>query len=126
MRLCLLTVLIAAATCHAQTATPNSAAASESAAATSTAPEPSAIESKSKEAVEEKEFTPPLGFKARKVDGVTMYCKKTQVTGTRFPKQLCLDEAGLKQYESNSEAVQRDVAASTRVCGGPGAVCGGN
>ena len=99
----------AAATPAAAAATPAAAAATPAAAAA--APTDA-----------EKPFKPPAGYKANVDNGQTMYCKKVTVTGSRFPKDLCMTEAQLRDLEATNESMRQNKDQSSRVCVG---VCGG-
>ncbi len=58
----------------------------------------------------EEEFEPPGGYKKKTVKGETRYCKKENVTGTRFPKTYCFTQEQLERQMLNNEEVRRDVA----------------
>jgi hypothetical protein len=45
----------------------------------------------------EKEFTPPPGFRPRKRGGFTVYCRREEPKGTRFPAEVCYDEQGIRE-----------------------------
>jgi hypothetical protein len=70
------------------------------------------------------DFEPPPGFKARFGNGETIYCRKTVVLGSRFPKEMCLTEAQLKDFEANNDSMRRNKDEASRVCANP-AACGG-
>ncbi len=45
----------------------------------------------------EKEFVPPDGWRPKKRGEFTVYCRKDyNVKGTRFPAEICYDEAGIR------------------------------
>ena len=68
-------------------------------------------------------FKPPPGFKA-KIDGWDIvYCKTMTVLGSRFPKQLCMSEAQLKDHMAGNEAMRQNKDQVLRICPTPGA-CG--
>ena len=41
-------------------------------------------------------FALPPGFKPKKRGKFTLYCRKEQAMGTRFPAQKCYDEKGIR------------------------------
>jgi hypothetical protein len=71
-----------------------------------------------------RDFKPPLGFKAKIVDWEILYCSKMVVTGTRFPKEVCMTEMQLKEHMTNNDEMRRDVNKVTRTCTSSEA-CGG-
>jgi hypothetical protein len=71
-----------------------------------------------------RDFKPPLGFKAKIVDWEILYCSKMVVTGTRFPKEICMTEMQLKEHMTNNDEMRRDVNKVTRTCTSTEA-CGG-
>lgn len=95
-----------------------SSAADQPAAAQSTAGEAKLA------AANKSNFTPPPGYRAKIDDWSIVYCKKTQVLGSRFPKEVCMTEEQLKDHMASTDAMRRDVDQTTRVCSNP-AVCGG-
>ena len=56
------------------------------------------------------DFKPPSGYKKKTVKGKTRYCKKENVTGTRFPKTYCFTQEQLERQTLNNDEVRRDVA----------------
>lgn len=62
------------------------------------------------------QFTPPPGFKA-KIDGWNIvYCRKTTVLGSRFPKEICMTEEALKEHMAAMETMKRDKDQISHVC----------
>ena len=70
------------------------------------------------------EFRPPLGYKAKIVGWDILYCRKMVVTGSRFPKEVCMTETQLKEHLVRNDEMRRDVDKATRTCSTAGA-CGG-
>jgi hypothetical protein len=85
------------------------AAASASAAAPSSAAEPAAKVSKLPPDL-------PPGFKPTRISGELFYCRKMVVLGSRFPKQLCLNEDQLKEHIARQEAMKRNKDEVSRLC----------
>ena len=75
------------------------------------------------EASEQQAFKPPPGFKARIVDWSVVYCKKTPVLGSRFPKEMCMTEAQLKDHMATNESMRQNKDQASRICSNP-AACG--
>jgi hypothetical protein len=70
------------------------------------------------------EFKPPLGYKAKIVGWDILYCRKMVVTGSRFPKEVCMTETQLKEHLVRNDEMRRDVDKAQRTCTTAGA-CGG-
>jgi hypothetical protein len=62
------------------------------------------------------EFKPPAGYKQRVENGATVYCRKVMVLGSRFPKDLCLTEAQVRDLEASNDNMRRDKDQSSRIC----------
>ena len=105
MRLFVLGALIVMGGCVAN---PGSPPASDAAAAPAPAAQPAAD---SKHA-----FNPPPEFKPTRISGELFYCRKMVVLGSRFPKQLCLNEDQLKEYMAGNEAMKRNKDEVSRLC----------
>jgi hypothetical protein len=60
-------------------------------------------------------FTPPPGFRAKKRGKFTVYCKREEPKGTRFPSEVCYDEAGLRQREAQLQEEQVKVDQIRRI-----------
>jgi hypothetical protein len=69
------------------------------------------------------EFKPPAGYKTKIVDWSVLYCKKTTVLGSRFPKEVCMTEAQLKDHMATNDSMGRDKDQASRICANPEA-CG--
>jgi hypothetical protein len=66
----------------------------------------------------------PAGFKAKKRGKFTLYCRKEEVMGTRFPVEKCYDEKGIRDYVLDQRENQKQVDQMRRICGSQDA-CGG-
>jgi hypothetical protein len=106
MRLFVLCALIVMGGCVAN---PGSPPASDPAAASPPAAQPAAKVSKAP-------FDLPPGFKPTRISGELFYCRKMVVLGSRFPKQLCLNEDQLKEYMAGNEAMKRNKDEVSRLC----------
>jgi hypothetical protein len=106
MRLFVLCALIVMGGCVAN---PGSPPASDPAAASPPAAQPAAAVSKAP-------FDLPPGFKPTRISGELFYCRKMVVLGSRFPKQLCLNEDQLKEYMAGNEAMKRNKDEVSRLC----------
>ena len=61
-------------------------------------------------------FDLPPGFKPTRISGELFYCRKMVVLGSRFPKQLCLNEDQLKEHMAGNEAMKRNKDEVSRLC----------
>ena len=61
-------------------------------------------------------FNLPPGFKPTRISGELFYCRKMVVLGSRFPKQLCLNEDQLKEHIAGNEAMKRNKDEVSRLC----------
>jgi hypothetical protein len=61
-------------------------------------------------------FDLPPGFKPTRISGELFYCRKMVVLGSRFPKQLCLNDDQLKEYIAKNEAMKRNKDEVSRLC----------
>ncbi|HEY4368774.1 MAG TPA: hypothetical protein VGN07_16185 [Steroidobacteraceae bacterium] len=119
----MLIALAALASCCAsqaqttETVPPPKPAAPQTSAVTAVAATPATTEAAAAEVKIEK-FKVPPGYKAREKDGTTLYCRKEVILGSRFPKEMCLTVAQLKDIEERG-ANQRMEMARGRNCGGP-------
>lgn len=66
----------------------------------------------------------PAGFKVKKRGKFTLYCRKEDVMGTRFPVEKCYDERGIRDYVLDQRENQKQVDQMRRICGSMEA-CGG-
>ena len=76
-----------------------------------------------KAAEPEKIHLPP-GFKPKKRGKFTVYCRKEEAMGTRFPVEKCYDEQGIREYVLDQRENQKQVDQMRRICGSMEA-CGG-
>lgn len=76
-------------------------------------------------AAEKKPVKVPPDYKRKIVKGEVMYCTKTTLIGSRFPKLVCLDEDGLRAMLETREAQQQDLKRAQSICASAGA-CAGN
>jgi hypothetical protein len=118
MRLFVLCSLIVMGGCAANPgSSPGSdtaAASPQTAASASGAAPPSAAEPAAK--VSKLPPDLPPGFKPTRISGELFYCRKMVVLGSRFPKQLCLNEDQLKEHIARQEAMKRNKDEVSRLC----------
>jgi invasion protein IalB len=87
-----------------RTATPAATAAAPSAtsatapAATTTAAAPKAEAPKV-----------PAGYKAKTIDGETVFCRKSTPMGTRFPTEVCMTQAQYLENERNRQSMRNEL-----------------
>lgn len=64
----------------------------------------------------EPEFTPPPGFRARKRGKHVVYCRREEPKGTRFLKEVCYDEQGIRDMllTQNEDQMKIDQIRRTR------------
>jgi len=125
------TVLMMAAT-MAWADEPNTPEAKSETAAEAAADQPAApAQANSTEATtkaaaeEEKPFKPPSGYRAKRVNGMEVYCTKVVVLGSRFPKEDCRTEAQLRDLEAQKGSMRGEMDQKKMICSGAGA-CGGD
>ena len=94
-------------------AAPDNSAAQPAAAATETATTAKA------DTKEEKRFKPPAGYKPKRVNGEQVYCQKTVILGSKFPKEDCRTEAQLRDMVRSRAAMREDLGRG-RACSGGG------
>jgi hypothetical protein len=61
-------------------------------------------------------FKPPPGYKAKIKEWDVVYCKKTPVLGSRFPQEICMTEAQLKDHLAAMETMKRDKDQISSLC----------
>jgi hypothetical protein len=61
------------------------------------------------------EFAPPSGFRKRKRGQYVVYCRREEPKGTRFPKEVCYDEAGIREMLQAQREDQQKVEAMRKV-----------
>jgi len=119
MRVLKLIVLTALAGCASQAPVRESVQPAQRAAQPASAATPVALA----DATTEK-FKVPSGYRPRKQDGATVYCKKETILGSRFPKEFCFSAAQLQELEAIS-AEQRRQLQKGQICGAGTGLCTG-
>ncbi|MGL6222714.1 MAG: hypothetical protein ACRC6L_03930 [Steroidobacteraceae bacterium] len=51
----------------------------------------------------------PAGYKARTIDGETVYCRKSTPMGTRFPTEVCMTQAQYLENERNRQSMRNEL-----------------
>jgi hypothetical protein len=106
------------------------AAKTEAAAATSDEPVAQAAAEGTTAAItpaeETKEFKPPTGYRAKRVNGEQVYCTKIVVLGSRFAKEDCRTESQLRDLEAQKASMRGEMDQRNRVCSSNNGACGGN
>jgi len=51
----------------------------------------------------------PAGYKAKTVDGETLYCRKSTPMGTRFPTEVCMTHAQYLENERNRQSMRNEL-----------------
>ena len=74
-------------------------------------------------AEEDEEIKIPPGFRVKKRGEFTLYCRKEDVMGTRFPVEKCYDETGIREYLRAQRDDQQKVDQMHRICSSVGS-CG--
>ena len=74
-------------------------------------------------AEEDEEIRIPPGFRVKKRGEFTLYCRKEDVMGTRFPSERCYDETGIREYLRAQREDQQKVDQMRRICSSVGS-CG--
>lgn len=64
----------------------------------------------------EKPVKVPPGYRKKLVKDQIMYCTTTTTLGSRFPKQICVDEDGLQALAELRESNQQDLKKSQSLC----------
>ena len=90
------------------------------AAPDNSAAQPAASETTAKaDTKEEKRFKPPAGYKPKRVNGEQVWCQKTVILGSKFPKEDCRTEARLRDMVRSRAAMREDLGRG-RACSGGG------
>jgi hypothetical protein len=76
-----------------------------------------ADESAKAPAAEEKPFVPPDGWREKKRGKYTVYCRKETVVGTRFQKETCYDQEGIRAMLAAQQDDREKVDQMRRICG---------
>jgi hypothetical protein len=74
---------------------------------------------------EDEEFRIPPGFRVKTRGEFTLYCRKEQVMGTRFPVEKCYDETGIREMLRAQREDTQKVDQMRRICNNVGS-CGGS
>ena len=74
-------------------------------------------------AAEEEPFVPPDGWREKKRGKFIVYCRKQTEVGTRFQKETCYDEAGIRAMLAAQQDDREKVDQMRRICGSQDA-CG--
>jgi hypothetical protein len=77
-------------------------------------------------AEETKDFKPPPGYRAKRVNGEQVYCTKIVVLGSRFAKEDCRTEGQLRDLEAQKASMRGEMDQKNRVCSSANGACGGN
>lgn len=86
------------------------------AAPDSSATQPAATETTAKaDTSDKKAFKPPAGYKPKRVNGEQVWCQKTVILGSKFPKEDCRTEAQLREI-ARSRASMREELGRGRAC----------
>jgi hypothetical protein len=97
---------------------PKTEATKTQAAPDNSAAQPAASETTAKaDTKEEKRFKPPAGYKPKRVNGEQVWCQKTVILGSKFPKEDCRTEAQLREI-ARSRASMREDLGRNRACAG--------
>ncbi len=54
-------------------------------------------------------FKPPAGYKPQRVNGEQVWCAKQVILGSRFPQQVCHNEAELREMIRDRNSMQNDM-----------------
>ena len=68
-------------------------------------------------AAEEKPFVPPDGWREKKRGKYTVYCRKESEVGTRFQKETCYDQEGIRAMLAAQQDDREKVDQMRRICG---------
>lgn len=74
-------------------------------------------------AADEKPFVPPDGWREKKRGKYTVYCRKESEVGTRFQKETCYDQEGIRAMLAAQQDDREKVDQMRRICGSQDA-CG--
>lgn len=84
--------------------------------ATASPPAPAAAPAEAAPVVEVKPLKIPAGYRKRLIKGQEMYCTITTTVGTRFPREVCMTEAGLRNLIEQRAAQQEDLNRTQSLC----------
>jgi hypothetical protein len=51
----------------------------------------------------------PPGYKAKTIDGETLFCRKSTPMGTRFPTEVCMTQAQYLENERNRQSMRNEL-----------------
>ncbi len=85
------------------------------------AAQPAQTETTAKAETSEEEiaFKPLPGFRPKRVDGAEVWCQKTVVLGSKFPKEYCVNEAQMRDLIRSRQSMREDLG-QRRPCAGGG------
>ena len=130
MRTALLTIALMVAAVGARADEPTSADAKPQATAEAAPAKPAeqatanATTTASIATEEGRAFKPPQGYRPKRINGEQVYCTKTAVLGSRFPKEDCRNEAELRELIRNKEQMKNDLDRVRAVCASNNGSCG--
>lgn len=67
---------------------------------------------------EQRDFSPPPGFRKVQRGKHTLYCKRDTEIGTRFLKESCFDELQLRDYLMRQQQMKTELDRIRSMCGG--------
>ena len=84
------------------------------------ADEPAADKTAKAPAADEKAFVPPDGWREKKRGKFTVYCRKEMVVGSRFQKETCYDQEGIRAMLEKQQQDRDNLDQMRRICGQDG------
>jgi hypothetical protein len=66
----------------------------------------------------ERPFKPPAGYKPKRIDGRQVWCQKTVILGSKFPKEDCRTEAQLREIARSRSSMREDLGRNRACAGG--------
>jgi hypothetical protein len=69
----------------------------------------------------ERPFKPPAGYKMKRLNGEQVWCQKTVILGSKFPREDCRTEAQLREIARSRSSMREDLSRG-RTCTGDGCV----
>jgi hypothetical protein len=111
--LVMIAVCIAACTTAPQTTTPIAKPPEPQANATA----PAAQLATANPTANAKSSVPP-GFKVKSVNGETVYCTRTTTLGSRFVKEICMNDAEMADFKLRNEQMRQDLRKNSSLCSG--------
>jgi hypothetical protein len=64
-------------------------------------------------------FKPLPGYRPKRIDGAQVWCQKTVVLGSKFPKEDCRTEAEMRELIRSRQSMREDLG-QRRPCSGDG------